>query len=420
MKMDNMKNIRVQKVYFWNTFGSLLNAGFSVVAVMIINRTTTTYDAGLFTLGFANAMLLQHVGSFDSRSHQCADAKKRFCFSDYFTFRLFTCLLMVMVAATFVFFNRYTFDRALVTYLLVSFCVFTNISDIFQGLAQKNERLDISGQSMSLRTIFGIVLFTVILAITRSLYFAIVGLIVAQIMIILLFDIPKTYRFSRPQINLNFGHLKILLIETFPLFLSLFLQAYIYNIPKYAIDLYLSMEAQAIYGILFMPASIVTLCGSFIFRPILTKLSLLWEEKKYKQVTSMCMHRIFALIGITLFVTFLGYMVGTPVLSILYAMDVSKYKLALAIVLLGGGFTGVTTLLYFMATAVHKQYKMFLCYFLSFIVSILVAFPMVKNLGIIGAAWSYLISSLFLNVMIIGLMIRTVHQAVYLEKQVRS
>ncbi len=415
MKIKGTNGYNAKNVYLWNTLGGLSNAGLSVIAVMIINRITTTSDAGLFTLGFANAMLLQHVGSFDSRSHQCADAAERFHFSDYFTFRIFTCLLMAFATALFVLLNHYSGDRASITLLLALFCILSNVSDIFQGSAQKNERLDISGQSMLIRTILGLLFLTLILKLTHNLYLAVNGLIIAQIIVILLFDIPKTLRFGFPKLNFNFKHLKTLFAETFPLFLSLFLQAYIYNMPKYAIDLYLPMEMQAVYGILFMPASIVTLCGSFIFRPVLTRLSFLWEANQYKLVVKMCLRRIAVLIGITFLVALAGYLFGTPVLSLFYAVDVNKYKVALVIVLFGGGFTGVSTLLYFMATAVHEQYKMFICYFLSFIVSILIAFPLVKSFGIDGASWSYLITCIFLNILIMILMSRAIYKAMKLQ-----
>ena len=45
-----------------------------------------------FSLGYANAMMFTNIGTLDTRSHQCADAKGVFEFSDYFAFRIITCL----------------------------------------------------------------------------------------------------------------------------------------------------------------------------------------------------------------------------------------------------------------------------------------------------------------------------------------
>ncbi|NJP39850.1 oligosaccharide flippase family protein [Oscillospiraceae bacterium HV4-5-C5C] len=400
------------KIYIWNMIGGIVNSTISIISVMVIIRLTNTYYSGLFSLGFANAMLLQHVGSFDSRSHQCADAKSHFTFSEYLSFRLLTCGLMVIATAAFILLNHYSADRALITALLALFCVFTNISDIFQGLAQKNERLDISGQSMSIRTIGGLLLMTALLVVTKNLYISVIGLILAQIAVILFFDIPKTKAFSDPHLNFSYKQMKLLFVQTFPLFLSLFLQAYIYNMPKYAIDHYLSLDAQAIYGILFMPASIISLFGSFIFRPVLTHLSSLWSEKQYLDVIKMCLSRIAVLLVLTLMLATAGFFVGTQVLSLLYTLDLSQYRSVLVIILIGGGVTGVSSLLYFMATAMQKQYRMLLCYLVSFIASIMVSFPLVKRWGLMGAAWSYLLSCVILNISIIALMFITTKRAV--------
>ena len=45
---------------------------------------------------------------------------------------------------------------------------------------------------------------------------------------------------------------RLLMIEGFPLFVSMFLNMYISNAPKYAIDAYLTDDIQAIYNMIFM------------------------------------------------------------------------------------------------------------------------------------------------------------------------
>lgn len=161
-----------RRIYFWNSMGGLCNALLSIFVIMAINRIVGTYEAGIFTLAYANGMLLQHIGSFDSRSNQCADASNRFDFSDYFTFRLCTCGLMAIATAVFIYFSHYTAEKAAVTGILSLFFIFGNISDIFQGLAQLNERLDISGQSLSFRIVINLAAFITVLFFSKNLYAA--------------------------------------------------------------------------------------------------------------------------------------------------------------------------------------------------------------------------------------------------------
>lgn len=399
--------ISKKKIYIWNTLGGIVNSGLSIIAIMLINRISNQYSAGLFSLGFANAMLLQHVGSFDSRSLQCADARNRFKFSDYFIFRLITCMLMVISTIAFIILNQYDWQRALITILLVGFCFFTNISDIFQGLAQKYERLDTSGQSMVLRTVGGLFLFGLILSGTKNIFWSSLGLILAQIVVIVLFDIPRTRNFEKATLQFDKNNIRMLFKLTLPLFLSLFLQVYIYNMPKYAIDKYLSMEMQNVYAILFMPASVISLCGNFIFRPVLTRLSQLWSQGEYENVIRMSIKRILVLLVLTVILAFGAYFVGPPLLSIFYGTDVRPYSTVLVVIMIGGGFSGISTLLYFMAAAVGSQYKMLGCYIFAFLASMITSPFLVQSIGLLGAAFSYLLACVILNLQMI-LMIRRV------------
>lgn len=398
----------VKKIYFWNTAGGIVNAMFSVVMVMIITRVTGAYDAGIFSLGYANAMLLQHVGSFDSRSYQCTIRDDKIGFGDFLLFRILTCALMVLVTVFFVWGNGYSWEKALVTLLLSLLCVFNNISDIFQGNAQRNERLDISGKSLTLKTIINIAVFGLILIVFRSIYIACASLIVCTFIWIFIYDIPHNKQFGNIEIRWIKRNLKIIFKATLPLFLSLFFQVYVYNMPKYAIDKFMPVESQTIYGILFMPASVVNLLGNFIFRPILVRLSIMWNSGNYRRVAAMCLKRI-AVLGIcTIFVVIGGYFLGTPVLSIVYAIDVTGYRNELVVILLGSGFMGVTTLLYYVATVVNKQHMMVVCYIITFILAAGVSMILVRRYELMGAVVCYLCTSVFLNLLITLLIIASV------------
>jgi hypothetical protein len=45
------------RIYFWNFVGVGLDASLSIVIIMTINRIANAYDAGIFTLGYANIMV---------------------------------------------------------------------------------------------------------------------------------------------------------------------------------------------------------------------------------------------------------------------------------------------------------------------------------------------------------------------------
>lgn len=388
------KEVGAKKVYFWNSLGGLLNAMLSVYIMMIITRFIGMYEAGIFSLGYANALLLQHVGSFDSRSFQCSTMEDKYHFYDFFSFRLCTCLLMSIITVFWVNVNDYSLEKTCITILLSLFCVFSNVSDIFQGNAQKNNRLDLAGKSLAFRIIINLVVFTIVVILKRNIYYAVGSMVISSIVWIVVYDHRILSMGHKVCFTIRIYQFKGLFFNTFPLFLSLFLQMFIYNMPKYAIDLYMPVESQAVYSILFMPASVVNLFTTFIFKPIIVSLAIKWSQKKYSEVFKSCLKRVGVVFLMILFIAIVGGILGTQVLSVFYGTDVTDYRIELIIILIGGGFAGTVTLLYYMITIVGKQYIMLGAYTITFFITYMTNYLLVKTYGMMGASLGYLLTSI--------------------------
>ena len=84
----------------------------------------------------------------------------------------------------------------------------------------------------------------------------------------MIFFLAITVQEFEETARFDWKNVKKILIQCFPLFVGLFLQFYIGNAPKYAIDAILSDNYQAIYGFIAMPVFIISLLNSMIFNPI--------------------------------------------------------------------------------------------------------------------------------------------------------
>ena len=80
------------------------------------------------------------------------------------------------------------------------------------------------------------------------------------------------------------------------------------------------------------------------------------------------------------------------------------------ILLLGGGFTGMINLLYFVVTVAKRQYLMLGAYLFVFLISCVMSFQMVKKNMLMGAAESYLLTSIILNGLLIIIVYRSLKQ----------
>ncbi len=69
--------------------------------------------------------------------------------------------------------------------------------------------------------------------------------------------------------------------STVLLFLSAFLDFYVFSSAKYAIDARLNDAASGYFNMIFMPTSVIYMVANFVIRPFLTRLTDLWEGKLF-------------------------------------------------------------------------------------------------------------------------------------------
>lgn len=139
-----------------------------------------------------------------------------------------------------------------------------------------------------------------------------------------------------------------------------------------------------------MPVFVIGLLNNFIFNPILFQVAELWEKKQIKEL----LKRIFLQTGIILLITLVcllgAYLIGTPILSLLYHADLRPYKRELLILLVGGGFLGLSGFLYTMITIIRFQKSIVLGYGIVALLAYIFSVPVVERYGILGATLLYL------------------------------
>ena len=173
--------------------------------------------------------------------------------------------------------------------------------------------------------------------------------------LLLIIFVALTYPAFRKEESVRKGKVCELLRVCFPLFLGCFLAFYIGNAPKYAIDSLLSDEMQACYGFIAMPVFVIGLLNNFIFSPMIARMSMMWKERQNKDFFRLFWIQIL-IIGIITIVCEAGaFVLGVPVLSMLYNTDLAPYKAELLVLLLGGGFLALSGLFVTIMTIIRIQ-----------------------------------------------------------------
>lgn len=384
--------------------GSLCNALSSFLLLTVVTRINGSSDGGAFSIAFSTAQLMITIGNMEVRPIQSTDITEEVAFKDYFSFRVISCLFMMLGTVGYILTKDYSREKAALVFLICSYKMIESMSDVFEGLFQQKDRIDLSGMSLAIRVIVSTIAFVAALGVTHSLILASVALALVSLLVMILFDVLLTKDLAVIGFRLEFTVLGRILKECFPLFVGTFMMNYMINAPKYAIDRYYTDEIQNYYGFLFMPAFAVNLLGLFIFRPMLVTLAVKWKENKIKEYTGM-IQKVSGMLGVvTVFVCLGTYLLGIPVLNLVSGLKLDAYRTDLVLIMLGGGISALVTIFYYAITVMRKQYMVLCAYAAGFLTTCLITPKLVEHFAIRGASIAYMVPTLVIVLVMLGVL----------------
>lgn len=419
-KMDfvnSKKENRVLESFFWNMLGGLINAGQSVYFSIIITRVSGLYWAGIFSLAYSTAIMCLSIGNYSMRNYQVTDIQKMFTFKEYLFSRYITCAFMFISCVIFLIYKEvtigYSADKIICIILMCLFKIVDSLEDVFHGLYQKKGRLDIAGKQQTYRLISAIIVFTIIFIASKSLIIALSGMFVTALLLFLWYTHITFPFFKDNKEQLSPKKILVLLKFCFPLFISSFLILYIGNASKYAIDLYYDESIQAYYSFIAMPIFVIGMINNFLYQPLLTSLADEWNRKKIKRFIKKVILQIVVIIFFTCLVIIVAFYFGTPILSVLYGVELDKYTIDLCILLVGGGFLAIAGFLTVILTIMRMQKSIMYSYLVVSVIAIAISGAIVRCYAIRGATLSYLFLMFFLSIILMFICFRKSKESSY-------
>lgn len=385
------KETNSKRNFILNMTGSMCNALSSMILLSLVTRFSGSVYGGIFSLAFSTAQLLQTIGCFETRVIQATDVNGETNFKTYFNFRLLTSIAMMICAFIYIFVSDFSWDKSLVILLICLYKAIDALSDSFQGLYQQHLRIDISGTSLGSRVMVCTVVFGISLAITKNLILSSVLMLIMEIIWLFLFDYHNGKAFAKYDERISGKKMTKLLLTCLPLCIGSFMVNYMMNAPKYAIDMYLNDVIQNVYGFLVMPAFVINLFSLFVFRPLLTTLSIKWNNRQYKSAASIIGKCSLWVLFLTVGAMFGAYLLGPFILYILSGLNFDVYRIQLVCIMFGGGINAMIMLLYNVLAVMRKQNTIFIGYAIGFVVSIVLTPILVKSYSLNGAVVGYII-----------------------------
>ena len=431
---DNVHNKNEAGNYIWNAIGGMLNAGQSVLVLIIVTRVCGLEAAGLYSIAFATGNLFMYLGNYGVRNYQVSDVDEKFPFRSYILHRLLTVALMLLVAAVYCTYSllRGAYSPAK-TMTVAAMCLLKAIDcleEVLEGRLHQRGRLDLAGKMMTVRLLISIGGMLAVLVATGNLLTATnAAIILAAAAVILMAAACRRTLLPlqpAPELVADVGNAgaapgaaaknrgaatspaatsaavsaarrgalrdaAVLMRVCFPVCAANFLSFYLINAPKYAIDAAMSETAQAQYNFIAMPVFVIQLLGMFVYQPVLVRMTLSWNRADKKGFLRDFLRITAGLLIIAALCLGGAYVLGIPVLSALYATDLSALKPELLLILAGGVFLAMNGFYSAVLTLMREQNRIPVMYLAGAVLSLILTPRFVGISGIMGAVISFVL-----------------------------
>ena len=383
----------------WNMTRSFFYAFASMVLSFLVLRIAGEEQGGIFSFGFSTVgqqMFL--LAYFGIRPFHITDGTNQYRFGDYLHHRYVTCALALLLGAGYLACIGYSWQKAQIIFLLIVYKVIDGFADVYESEFQRQGCLYLTGRSNTFRTILSVGIFLATLVSGVGLFAACAAAVLGQIAGVVLFDIVVLRELKRVDYGWSAKQGVSLTASSILLFVSVFLDFYIFSAAKYAIDAHLGDAASGYFNVIFMPTSVINLAAGFVIRPFLTYLTDCWNEHRFSDFKKKLLTIMAVIGGLTVLAVGGTVVLGRPVLALLewllgksYSGTLTALWPAFIMIVLGGGFYAVLNLYYYALVILRRQKLIFGIYAVLTVLAAILAPRLTVALGIFGAAFAYLI-----------------------------
>ena len=399
----------------WNALGSMTYAMASMVLAFFVLRILGEKEGGIF--GFGYSTLGQQffiLAYFGIRPFHITDMRGEFSFRDYHYFRILSSFFSVLLSIFFLLYQytngSYTVEKVSILFFLCLYKILDGYIDVYESELQRRGKLYKTGQSLFFRTILSVLVLLCSLSLNKTLLLGVILMDLSQVLSLYLFAIlPLEKTKELEAVNLSgenkvfMQKMKALFSGSVFLFLSVFLDFYVFSSSKYAVDAVLGSSSSGIYNLLFMPSNFIYLLANFIIRPALPTLAALWQsgdKLRFKKEESSLMKKVLLLslllFGLAFLLSPLALWILEKLLGPAFSGKITGERWTFCLLILGGCFYALANLEYYILVTKRQQKRIFTGYALGAVLSFFTADLMVQEAGFFFASIQFVLMMLFL------------------------
>jgi O-antigen/teichoic acid export membrane protein len=338
----------------WTLAGNLIYSLCQWGMLSVLAKAGNVNIVGQFALGLAISAPVFMFTNLGLRAVQVTDGSREYRFADYFTLRLLTTVLGLLVVVILVFTSRYDHVTRGVILLVAVAKSFECLSDVIGGLLQLHEHLDQAAVSLMIRGALSILVFGTTFLCSHSLIASTAAMCVAWLAVLIGYDLRRAKDAlapDEPYFRLDWRVERKLALLALPLGFVTMLLSLNGNIPRYLVEHYGGPAQLGIFASLAYVLLAISTIVNALGQSATVRLSSMFAARDLGGFRSL----MFKLVGLGFAVSVLGLplaaMFGRSLLTLLYRPEYADSMKAFLIMVGASGVSAVASFLGYGMTA---------------------------------------------------------------------
>ena len=405
-----------KKDYIWNSIGSFLQSAISPILLIVITRLNGVGDSGLFSFAMSLSVVFWAISLWGGRTYQVSDVKKDFSNGDYIVVRFISSLIVAVFSISFCILSGYDLIKTELIMVLVSFKILESIADSMYGVLQIHNRLYIAGISLTMKSVFSFMLFTLVDILTKNIIYGALSIFIVNIAVVIFYDIPWMKHVESVGLTKkNIMQAGKIMKKTAEVFVVVFLTMFSLNIPRYFLDKY-HYDQIGYFGIMAMPITLLTLFISFVLQPNVVNLSELLKEKKVKEFTKIVSKIDFITFTLGILFVVSSYLIGVWVLNTVFGIDINNFRIDLTIMVIGAVANAFVSIYVNLLIILRRFKGQFYTLLVTNILAVILSIYLIDRLAMLGSVLVFMTISFLQAIILLFIYKRSLKNVIMLSE----
>ena len=405
-----------KKDYIWNSIGSFLQSAISPILLIVITRLNGVGDSGLFSFAMSLSVVFWAISLWGGRTYQVSDVKKEFSSGDYIVVRFISSLIVAVFSISFCILSGYDLIKTELIMVLVSFKILESIADSMYGVLQIHNRLYIAGISLTMKSVFSFMLFTLVDILTKNIVYGALSIFIVNIAVVIFYDIPLMKHVESVGLTKkNIMQAGKIMKKTAEVFVVVFLTMFSLNIPRYFLDKY-HYDQIGYFGIMAMPITLLTLFISFVLQPNVVNLSELLKKKKIKEFTKIVSKIDFITFTLGILFVVSSYLIGVWALNTVFGIDINNFRIDLTIMVIGAVANAFASIYVNLLIILRRFKGQFYTLLVTNILAVILSIYLIDRLAMLGSVLVFMIISFLQAIILLFIYKRSLKNVIMLSE----